>query len=150
MSVRLEPVTQNNWRQAIALDISDDQRHLLETESILHFLAKAPFHPTFSQHLIFNDGVAVGFVSFGYVPEDPSKWWIPLIIVDRRYQGNGYGKAAIQAIIDQLRAHVPSCQRLGLSYKQANRVAERLYSAFGFQPTGVIHDEIHAWLDIRS
>jgi diamine N-acetyltransferase len=150
MSVRLEPVTQESRQTAIALDIADEQRHFLETESISHFLADAPSHTTFRPHLIFNEDVAVGFVSFGYVPEDPSKWWIPLIIVDQRYQGNGYARAALSAIIADLRERVPGCQRLGLSYKPDNKVAENLYASLGFTSSGEGDGEIEAWLEIRT
>ena len=145
MAVRLEIVTADNRIEAEALEVAEEQRQFLDTPSISEFLAAAPSYPEFDPHLIRADRVAVGLVSFGYLPEDQTKSWVPLLIVDHRYQGNGYGRAAMQAVIDEVRRNAPNCRSLGLSYKAENVIARRLYESLGFLPFDEKDGEIRAW-----
>lgn len=147
MAVRLERVTRDNWRQAIALDVTDYQRRFLDSESILHALAEVQFYPNYTPYAIYQGETMVGITSYGYLPEDPSKWWIPLIIIDHRHQGKGYGRAAMQAIIQRIQQEAPDWHAIGLSYKPANTVAERLYRSLGFEQTETDErGDIRAWL----
>jgi diamine N-acetyltransferase len=138
--IRLERVTQDNLQQVITLDIADEQRRFLETPSVLYGVAEVQFHPTYLPYAIYDDQRIVGFVIYGYLPEDHSKWWIPLLIIDRHYQGKGYGQAAMEAIIKIVREQVPDCKEIALSYKQDNTVAEHLYLKVGFEKTDEIDD----------
>lgn len=151
MTVRLEPLTADNWREAIALEIASDQWRYLDSESLLHFVAEGNFHPTYKTHAIYSDDMMVGIVSFGYEPADPSRWWIPLIVVAHEHQGKGYGRAAMLAVIDRIRQEAPECEHLGLAYKPDNLVAERLYLSLGFEPAAAPDDkgEVPAWLRMR-
>ena len=89
MTVKLEPITEDNRLEAEALDVAEEQRRFLETASVREFLADAPSYPMFEPHLIRAEGVAAGLVSFGFLPEERMKWWVPLLIIDRRHQRQG-------------------------------------------------------------
>jgi diamine N-acetyltransferase len=141
MMIRLERVSRDNWEQAITLDIADDQRRFLETPSILYGIAEVQFHPTYLPHVIYDGDTMVGFVVYGYLPEDHAKWWIPLLIIDRRYQGKGYGRAAMGAVIQAVRAQAPDSTEIALNFKPDNTVAERLYSSLGFVRTAEVDDK---------
>jgi diamine N-acetyltransferase len=138
--IRLERITRDNWQQVIKLDIADEQRRFLETPSILYAIAEVQFYPPYMPYAIFDDETAVGFAVYGHLPEDPSSWWIPLLIIDQRYQGKGYGRAAMQAIIKAVREGVPDCREIALSYKPDNTAAERLYLSLGFEKTDEIDE----------
>jgi diamine N-acetyltransferase len=138
--IRLERVTADNWRQVITLDIADDQRRFLETPSVLHAVAEVQFHPTFTAYAICEDDTMVGFAIYGHVPEDHSKWWIPLFIIDQRHQGKGFGRAAMETIIQTVRTQAPHCREIALNYKPENTVAERLYLSIGFEKTSEIDE----------
>lgn len=138
--IRLERVTQDNLQQVITLDIADEQRRFLETPSVLYGVTEVQFHPTYLPYAILDDNTMVGFVIYGYLPEDSLKWWIPLLIIDHRYQGKGYGRAAMEAVIKTVREQVPTCKEIALSYKQDNTVAERLYLSVGFEKTDEIDE----------
>ena len=60
--------------------------------------------------------------------------------IDHREQGKGYGKAALLAIIEDLK-QLPDNHEIRLSCEPDNAVAERLYRAVGFAATGEIQDE---------
>jgi diamine N-acetyltransferase len=135
--IRLERVTADNWRQVITLDIADDQRRFLETPSVLHAIAEVQFHPTYTAYAICDDETMVGFAIYGHMPEDHSKWWIPLFIIDHRHQGKGYGRGALESIIKVVPPH---CREIALNYKPENTTAERLYLNIGFTKTDEIDE----------
>ncbi len=139
--IRLERVTQDNFKQVIALDIADDQRRFLETPTVLYAIAEVQFHPPFLPYAIYADDMMVGFVIYGYLPEDHSKGWIPLFIIDRHYQGKGYGRAAMQTIINTMRQEIPNCSEIALCFKPDNTIAERLYLSVGFEKTTEIDEQ---------
>lgn len=138
--IRLERVVRDNWKEVIKLDIADEQRRFLETPSVLHSVAEGQFHPTYTSHAVCDDETIVGFIAYGYLPEEPTKWWIPLIIIDHRYQGKGYGRGALTAVIQAVREQAPDATEIGLSYNPTNAVAEGLYLSLGFEKTDEIDD----------
>ena len=91
----------------------------------------------------------VGCVSYGFIPEEPRRWWIPLLIVDRRRQGKGYGRAALAAVIDDVRQRATDAESFGLSYHRANAVAARLYASAGFEPTGQADERGEVYVELR-
>ncbi len=138
--IRLERITRDNWEQATTLDIADAQRRFLETPSVLHAIAEVQFHPTYTPYAIFDDQTMVGFVVYGYLPEDHTKGWIPLLIIDQRYQGKGYGRAAMELVIRAVREQAPDCREIALNYKPDNTTAEHLYLRVGFHKTDEIDE----------
>lgn len=139
--IRLERVNLSNWEQAITLDIADDQRRFLETPSILYGIAEVQFHPPYLPYVIWDGETMVGFVIYGHLPEDSTKWWIPLLIIDHRHQGKGYGRAAMEAVIQAVRGQAPDSTEIALNFKPDNTVAERLYASVGFVRTDEIDDK---------
>ena len=150
--VHLERLTRDNWRQVITLDIADDQRRFLETPSVLYGVAEVQFHPTCTPYAVYDGDTVVGFAVYGYTPEDPARWWIPLILIDHRYQGKGYGRAAMQAIIGSIRQQAPDCREIALSYKPDNVAAERLYLSLGFEKTNEVDErgQVTARLTVKQ
>jgi diamine N-acetyltransferase len=150
--VHLERLTRDNWQQVITLDIADDQRRFLETPSVLYGVAEVQFHPTYMPYAVYDGDTVIGFAVYGYLPEDRMKWWIPLFLIDHRYQGKGYGRAAMQTIITSIRQAAPDCREIALSYKPDNTVAERLYLSLGFEKTDEIDErgQVTARLYVRQ
>lgn len=138
--IRLSRLTRDNWKQVITLDITDEQRQFLETPSVLYAVAEVQFHPTYTAYAISDDETTVGFVVYGHLPENQMKWWIPLLIIDHHYQGRGYGRAAMEMVINAVREQAPDCREIGLSLKPDNTAAERLYLSVGFQKTDEVDE----------
>ncbi|MGH7862914.1 MAG: GNAT family N-acetyltransferase [Candidatus Dormibacteraceae bacterium] len=121
----------------LPVSVREDQRHFLDaTESVLYAVAEGQFHPTFPVYAVMVDATVVGFVCCGFLPEDDTIGWIPLIIIDKARQGRGYGRAAMESMI-ALMSENPACRAIGLNYVPANTVAARLYASLGFLPQEV-------------
>ncbi|MFR5787240.1 MAG: GNAT family N-acetyltransferase [Christensenellales bacterium] len=64
-------------------------------------------------------------------------------MIDERWQGRGYGRQAIEKLIEYAR-HVPvrpGVEVFWLSYDPDNQKARKLYNGFGFMETGAMDGE---------
>jgi hypothetical protein len=81
VATRLEPVTPANRDAVCAVEVRDRPGRF-DTPSTADFLDEAPLHPTFTPNAVVEDGLGgpvVGFVSAGPLPEQRSRWWVPLL-----------------------------------------------------------------------
>lgn len=56
-------------------------------------------------------------------------------MLGHKYQGMGYGKAALKAILDEME-HMYGCEEIYLTTAPTNEAAIRVYEKIGFKPTG--------------
>lgn len=81
---------------------------------------------------IYAGECPVGFVA---VREKGAESYIARLLVDRRYQGRGFGKEAIRLLLEHSRAR-PGCNHVTLSHVPSNAAVAGLYARFGFRHTG--------------
>ena len=136
-TVYLKEINQDNWKQAIRLDVAAEQQRFVASN--LYSIAEAIFNPTYVPLAIYNETeTMVGFLMYGTNP-DNDELWILRLMVDQQYQGRGYGRAAMEEIIRRLQAR-PDCQEIFTSYEPDNHVAAKLYRSLGFEETGRVED----------
>ena len=81
-----------------------------------------------------SHGRPIGFVMHALDPQDGHRW-ISRLMIDVRYQGQGFGRSALRAtlaILDRL----PRSERVLLGVAPDNAAARRLYASEGFVETG--------------
>jgi diamine N-acetyltransferase len=145
--IRISELTLDNWREAADLDIDDSQRDFVAPN--VRSIALSRFLPDWTPAAIYNGDTMVGFVFYG--PRAPQAWHIMRYMIDKRYQGMGYGKAAMRELINIIKEKAPDCQVIDLSYVPENDVARKVYADVGFRETGVVeHGEVVAALDLGS
>ena len=59
-------------------------------------------------------------------------------MIDHRYQRQGYGRAAMRALIEGL--HAFGYREIFCSYEPENEIAAQLYASLGFEDTGRVED----------
>ena len=94
---------------------------------------------------ICYENTAVGFIMVRYLyPNNALKHQYPAetcyelsrIMIDAKYQGSGYGMAALQQILRYIRTKpLGPASRLYLSFHPQNTVAQHLYHSAGFEET---------------
>ena len=133
-TVYLKPVTVENWKACIALELGPDQQDLLPSN--LYSIAEAQFYAEARSNAIYNEeDQLIGYALFGRdIAAD--KWKIFRIMIDKTYQGQGYGKSAMQAIIAHISKELDGHEIL-ISYQDKNEVARQLYAKLGFVEQGV-------------
>ena len=94
---------------------------------------------------IYNGKKPIGFcmISFDCIlfNDDPEKCWflkdnyeIWRFMIDKRYQGRGYGREAFQQVLDYIRTWpCGKAENVWISYEPDNEVAKNLYASFGFK-----------------
>jgi len=80
----------------------------------------------------------VGFVTLAYEDgsENSSQYWVFHFFIAAQYRGQGYGQAALQLLLQEVKEHHPACQVVRLTVHPENVPAQHLYTKAGFLPTG--------------
>lgn len=145
--IRLERISGNNIWDILKLTVGDDQKSFVAANDVS--IIEAYIALTSGGHAfpfgIYDEETPVGFCMIGYGTDDSwedapavaqNSYNLWRFMIDRRYQGKGYGKAAMRLILDFI-ATKP-CGPAGLcwlSYEPENTAAKALYAAFGFRET---------------
>jgi diamine N-acetyltransferase len=67
-------------------------------------------------------------------PEDPD-FFLWRLMIDKAHQGKGFGRAAVEALIEHVRTR-PGARRLLVSHVQGADRLPRFYQSLGFVYTG--------------
>lgn len=143
--IQLVPTTRENWREALELQVQEAQRHFVPTVAVS--LAKVHIRPdgdeyTYFPFCIYNSkNLLVGFVMTTVDETTATSYWMNGFLIDAAHQGKGYGKQAIQAVIESIRSTYPHSECLNLTVCSDNENARRLYEKLGFTPTGDVYDD---------
>ena len=142
MTTNLEfrPITKDNYRDAFRLKVHPEQEKFVAPNTFS--LLQAHYEPEFNAtpQGIYDGDTMVGFVM--YHPEDyevSKLWFIERLMVGQQYQGKGYGRATMEALIARLKA-VPGYAAILISFVPDNDAAQKLYSSLGFVDTGEIEE----------
>lgn len=100
-------------------------------------IAQSKYMPEMNTKAIYNDEEMVGFVMYGL---DEGELWIMRYMIDYRHQGKGFGKSALQLIIEEIWDNYNEPQ-IKISIEPENIKAKQLYEGFGFVDTGIIEEK---------
>jgi len=129
VKIFLRPVKASNWKACIALELTPSQEKFIPSN--LYSIAESQFYEQAKSTAIYNEeNQLVGYALFGrdiFI----DKWKIFRIMIDKSFQGKGYGESAIKEIIKQISQETDENEVL-ISYQNDNHVARRLYAKLGF------------------
>lgn len=122
--LHLKPITKDNWIQAISIKVHEEQVNFVASNAVS--LAQLNFLENFHAKGIYLEEEMIGFTLFG-IDEDDNEYWIYRMMIDKKYQGKGFGKEAVQLIIDTIREiKEEHHQTITLSYEPTNEHAKRV------------------------
>ncbi len=141
MAITLREITEDNFYQCIDLEVTNEQKNFVAPN--VYSIAESKIYPEATIKAIYKDEEIVGFMMFGRNNEkDDTSPWLIRFMIDQRYQGKGYGKAAMNKVLDLMTSKYPN-ETLCLSTDPDNINAIAFYETFGFENTGLIqHDEL--------
>ncbi|UJF35684.1 GNAT family N-acetyltransferase [Paenibacillus hexagrammi] len=145
MNIILAEVTEDNFWDLIQLKSDEVQETRIQiferwVGSNVFFLGVCHVYG-FTARAIYDGGTLIGFASFGYRKEH-ERYELISVMLGHPYQGKGYGKAILQAIIDTM-VDLYECKEIYLSVIHNNERAIRTYEKMGFKPTGEIEKGFH-------
>jgi diamine N-acetyltransferase len=138
MSVELREISRDNFEDCCELEIAEDQKEFVASN--IFSLAESKFFPEFVPLAIYNDDTMVGFLMYGPDELDGEPVLMLLrLMVDRHYQGRGYGRAALEQLIERVRMK-SGWKALHTIIMPGNNIAQNLYASLGFEETGDLED----------
>ena len=143
--ISLRPVDTGNYREAIGLSVAPEQERFVASN--LQSLADAyVWRDAAEPYAIYDDDEMVGFALLfplgegdddSVPPPDTVRGYILVrLMVDGRFQGRGYGRAALDAIVDLVRGR--GLRTIRLSVVPENQQALEFYRRNGFAETGEV------------
>ena len=86
---------------------------------------------------VYDGDALIGFAMYGFFWEylPFGRLWLDRLLIDKKYQGKGYGKRVVLALLDRLRTEY-SCDTIYLSVYETNSHAIHLYQQIGFHFNG--------------
>ena len=132
MDVDLREITMDNFAECIRLHVAENQKSFVAPN--VYSLAEAKADGVSNPLAIYASEQMVGFIMYDFEPNE-DRGYISRLMIDTRFQGSGYGRAAMVRVIDRLR-QIPQCREIQTSYAPKNAVAHRLYETLGFEQTG--------------
>lgn len=125
---KLERVSKKNIWEAIELTVADEQ--LTYVDSAKMSLAYSSVDRTERPYVARDCGRAVGLLMLR-INKKKNIYDVSILLVDRRFQGRGYGKFMLRHGIEMLLAE--GATELSIGVNRANTVARSLYESMGFR-----------------
>jgi len=139
--MELRDVDADNWREVVGIEPREEQRRFVG--SVAYYLNLCHYGGVWQPMALYRDDESVGFAMWGFDADEGSHW-IGELVIGTEHQGKGYGRAAMEAILDHLAAQL-GYREAALSYEPENEVARRLYASIGFVEAGErVNDELVA------
>lgn len=146
--IELQKITDDNFDECIKLEPKEEQKSYVASN--ICSLAEAYVALTNNEgvpmpYAIYNNDIMVGFIMLLYTEaqenHDENAYWVCRLMIDKLYQGKGYGKEAMTKALELIRRFpYGKASAVFLSYEPENVVARTLYALLGFEETGNIED----------
>ena len=138
--VTLRKITRANRAEVENVRVSAEQQAYVDgvRQSLDEAAANPATNPWY--RAIYVGGTPVGFLMIGdnVPPGDehiPWRYYLWRMLIDDRYQGRGYGRAALDRLTEYLRTR-PGADTLVTSIVPGAHSPLGFYVRYGFQPTG--------------
>ncbi len=141
-SIALREISAATLKSLLALDVAADQRRFVAPNAVS--IAQAHFEPAAWFRAIYADEAPVGFVMLydparAQAPERRDCVYIWRFMIDHRHQRCGYGRVAMQRVLDHART-LPGISSVRLSYVPGNDATAIFYRGLGFVETGEVDE----------
>jgi GNAT superfamily N-acetyltransferase len=138
MKITLREITAENWQKAIQLKVSENQQNFVASN--LYSLAQVQFLPEFKAMGVYVEEEMVGFTMYG-IDADDGNYWIYRLMIDEKSQGKGFGKAALNEVVEDIRnTNSTGIPYVVLGFEPKNHLAKKMYEKAGF-----IETEMASW-----
>lgn len=132
--LHFEAVNSKNRKEVEDLTVFSEQSGFIE--SVSECLQEADGLELWRPVGIYDGDTLIGFAMYGYFPEPvPGQLWLDRLLIDKQYQGKGFGKQAVLALLDRLHVEY-SADTIYLSVYKNNPRAIHLYEQVGFRFNG--------------
>ncbi|MEA2010770.1 MAG: GNAT family N-acetyltransferase [Actinomycetota bacterium] len=132
-TVTLREITGENVRAVTRLDVAPFQKAFVAPNAVS--LAQFAVAENAWTRAVYADDTAVGYVLLAVDEGDAYPYYLWRFMIDRRYQGRGFGEAAMELVIGHVRGR-PRAKGLATSYVPLTGGPGEFYHRLGFVDTG--------------
>ena len=135
--VTLREVSADTVRAICNLDAGPGAENFVAPNAVS--IAQAYFEPAAWFRAIYASDQPVGFIMLedDVANQEYTLW---RLMIDQRYQRMGYGRRAVELLIDYVRTR-PGATELQTSYVPGERGPADFYRGLGFTPTGEVDED---------
>ena len=141
MSITLRDITGDNYFQVLELKISPEQEAAKFVSPVVRSLADAWFYReegiTYPKAIYAKEDL-VGFIMYDLDPEE-QQVFIWRFLIDQRYQGKGYGRQTIEAVLAMAKEQA-KITKVVADYVDGNEPMKKILLGLGFEETGFDQD----------
>ena len=145
--VTLKRITRRNLGAILRLKVKPKQEFLVATNA--KSIAQAHFYREAWYRAIYLGDTPIGFVllvdrtlKYKRIKQKNPTLYLWRLMIDGKYQGNGYGREAVELVIDHLKTR-PNAKEITLHHEQTEGNAGEFYEKLGFKLTGKVeHNEL--------
>ena len=137
--IYLRDVTKANLISIVNLDVNEQQRGQVASNAVS--IAQGHYSKSAWFKGIFNDDIAIGFIMLDLNTEK-NICFLWRFMIDKKYQGKGYGKIALTQVIDYVKSF-KELNKVRTSYVPKDISAEGFYKNFGFIKSKKVIKEFH-------
>ncbi len=136
-ALSLREITKETINSILDLKVAEGQENLVgdngNSIALAHFAEKAWFRG------IYAGDEPVGFVMLSIDREKP-EFYLWRFMIDEAQQGKGYGKSAMELLIELIRSE-PTSTEFTLHVMDLPHSARAFYESLGFEATGEVEEE---------
>lgn len=139
--IHLVEVTEENWIAIASLSVAEEQKTFLAPA--IGILARGYVYRNCNARVlgIADDEQIVGVALVREFTDEPLGYDLQQFMIDAKYQNRGYGLAALQQILDMLRAE-GRYDTVEVCVKKAAAAALRVYEKAGFVDSGYVDEDL--------
>ena len=133
--VNLRELAAQDYDACVRLELNEDQKAFVASN--MKSLAQAKTNPDLVPLAIY-DGDAIGhtvppgpMIGFTVYEITDGVGFLLRLMIDRKYQRQGYGRAVVLEVVRRMRLH-PEVQVVATSCQRGNVAAETLFRSLGF------------------
>ncbi|BCN30907.1 GNAT family N-acetyltransferase [Anaeromicropila herbilytica] len=131
-SIKLIDITSENWVKVCFLHPGEEGAKYVASNPVS--IVQSVYEKGWIIKGIEKDGTLIGFTMYGY-SEELSAYELCRFMIDQQYQGMGYGKRALNIIINEMYRRF-DCKEIYLSTGPSNNRGKHVYEQAGFVSTG--------------
>jgi len=143
----LKRITRRNLDAVLKLKVKSQQESLVATNA--KSIAQAHFYREAWYRAIYLGNTPIGFVllvdrtlKYKRIKQKNPALYLWRLMIDGEYQGKGYGRCAVELIINYLKTR-PNAKEITLHHEQTMGNAGEFYERLGFKLTGkILHNEL--------
>lgn len=157
IDIHLEKIDWDNYRKVLKLRVTKEQENYVASNkaSLIHAFVQSSEGTPVHAFAVKNGKTIVGFMQImydndwtGYERDDwltsetykqyegRPYYYIWRFMIDKKYQGRGYGKEAFKQTLDLIKTFPDGkADYVVISYDRNNERGRKLYGSFGFEET---------------